>query len=207
MTTPSDQIPAGVLALAALGAALLVVATALAVRARRPSRSFAWIAVASIAYPVFGGAAALYMPGTDGLRAAALQLLAILLAAGLGLSIPARPGEGENPSGSPLGAAGRALAWLTLVGLPPTIGFHGKVLVYRVLLAAGWEGLVVLAMAGGAAALFPAIRAIRSPHPAALGGPRAVAAIVLMAGIVVLGLYPGAGIAVVQVVGSLAAAR
>ena len=202
MTTSSDQIPAGVLALAASGAVLLVVATALAMRARRPSRSFAWIAVASIAYPVFGGAAALYQPGTDGLRAAGLQLLAVLLAAALGLSIAARSGEGEDPPRSPLAAAGRALAWLTLVGLPPTIGFHGKVLVYRVLLAAGWEGLVVLAMAGGAAALFPAVRAIRSPHPAALGGFRAVAAIVLMACIVVLGLYPGAAIALLQVVGS-----
>jgi NADH-quinone oxidoreductase subunit N len=207
MTTPSDQIPAGVLALAAAGAVLLVVATALAVRARRPSRSFTWIAVACLAYPVFGGAAALYRPGTDGLRAAALEVLAILLAGGLGLSISARPREGESAAGSPLGAAGRALAWLTLIGLPPTIGFHGKVLVYRVLLAAGWEELVVLAMAGGAAALFPAIRAIRSPHPAALGGFRGAAAIVLMAGIVVLGLYPGAGIAVVQAIGSLAAAR
>lgn len=202
MTTSSDQIPAGVLALAASGAVLLVVATALAMRARGPSRSFAWIAVASIAYPVFGGAAALYLPETDGLRAAALQLLAVLLAAGLGLTIPTRTGEGETPPGSPLAAAGRALAWLTLVGLPPTIGFHGRILVYRVLLAAGWEGLVVLAMAGGAAALLPAIRAIRSPHPAALGGFRAVAAIVLMACIVVLGLYPGAAIALVQVVGS-----
>ncbi len=207
MTTSSDQISAGVLALAICGAVLLVVATALGVRARRSSRSFAWIAIATLAYPLLAGAAALHLRATNLLSAAALQVLAIVLAAALGVTIPARPGEGESPPLSPLSAAGRALAWLTLVGLPPTVGFHGRILVYRVLLAAGWEELVVLAMAGGAAAVFPAIWAIRSPHPAALGGLRAVAAMVLMASIVVLGLYPGAGLAIVEAIGSLGGAR
>jgi NADH-quinone oxidoreductase subunit N len=207
MTTSSDQISAGVLALAVSGAALLVVATGLALRARRPSRSFAWIAIATLAYPLLGGAAALHLPASDGLRAAALQLLAIVLAAALGLTVPARPGEGESPPGSPLSAAARALAWLTLVGLPPTIGFHGRILVYRALLAGGWEALTVLAVAGGAAALFPAFRAIRSPHPAAVGGLRAVLVVALMAGILALGLYPGGGMAVAHIAENLAAAR
>jgi NADH-quinone oxidoreductase subunit N len=207
MTTSSDQISAGVLALAISGAVLLVAGTALGVRARRSSRRFAWIAIATLAYPLLAGAAALHVPATDGVRAAALQLLATVLAAALGLTVGARPGEGESPPRSPLSAAGRALAWLTLVGLPPTIGFHGRILVYRALLGGGWEALTVLALAGGAAALFPALRAIRSPHPAAVGGLRAVLAVALMAGVLALGLYPGGGMALAQIAENLAAAR
>jgi len=207
MNAPTPHIPTSALALAISGGALLVLATALALRARRASQSFAWIAAASIAYPLLAAAAGVYLPETDGLRAAVLQLLSVLLAAALHLTIPTRADEHQASSRSPLAAAARALAWLTLLGLPPAVGFHGRILVYRALLAAGWQEVTVLAVLGGAAALLPACRAIRSPHPAEVRGLRAVLAIAVMATIVALGLYPDAGLAVARLIGNLAAAR
>jgi NADH-quinone oxidoreductase subunit N len=202
------------LAVALFAALLLIAATALALRPRAAAHSFAWIVVAAFAYPLLALASALRAPESGGLRAAGLQLLAVLLAAVLGALLPARAGE-QNPACRPAGrslpcplsAAARAFAWFTLVGLPPTVGFHGKVAVYRALLGAGWGGLAALAMAGSAAALLPALWAIRSPHPSSLSRPRALLALGLIAIIVVLGLYPEAGLAVARLADTLGAVR
>ncbi len=192
--------------LAAGGAILLVAATAWAARPRGRSgkaeeaapgaaaaRSFAWIVIAGIAYSLLALAAAVRAPETDGLRASILQLLAVLLAAGLGgLAMSGAPDE--NGGRSPLASAAVFAAWLSLVGLPPAVGFHGKILVYRALLAAGWEWLAVIAVAGSAAALIPAFWALTSHRSGPLRGLRAVLAVALLIAVVLLGLYPQVGL-------------
>ena len=203
MNMPPAQISMYVIALGTSGALLLVVATALALRPRRAAQSFAWVAAAAAACSIIAGAAALHTPAADGLRAAVVQLLAVLLAVALGATLPAHSCQNSPSSHSPLSAAARALAWLTLIGFPPTAGFHGRILVYRALLAAGWEKLAVLAMIGAAAALLPAFWAMRSPSPPAMRGPRAAVAIALIVAVLVLGLYPGAGLAIANLVANV----
>ncbi|MCJ7750146.1 MAG: hypothetical protein MUQ65_03480 [Armatimonadetes bacterium] len=192
--------------LAAGGAILLVAATAWAVRPRRRSekaeeaapgaaaaRSFAWIVIAGLAYSLLALAAAVRAPETDGLRASILQLLAVLLAGGLGY-VAMSGASDENGGRSPLASAAVFAAWLSLVGLPPAVGFHGKVLVYRALLAAGWEWLAIIAVAGTAAALIPAFWALSSYRSGPLRGLRAVLAVALLIAVVLLGLYPQVGL-------------
>ena len=192
--------------LAAGGAILLVAATAWAARPRRRSekaeeaatgaaaaRSFAWIVIAGIAYSLLALAAAVRAPETDGLRASILQLLAVLLAGGLGY-VAMSGASDENGGRSPLASAAVFVAWLSLVGLPPAVGFHGKILVYRALLAAGWEWLAVIAVAGTAASLIPAFWALSSYRSGPLRGLRAVLAVALLIAVVLLGLYPQVGL-------------
>ena len=205
MSEPPSVVTIASIGLAAGGAILLVAATAWAARPRGRSekaettpgaaaaRSFAWIVIAGIAYSLLALAAAVRAPETDGLRASILQLLAVLLAAalgGLGLSAS----HPEKGGGSPLASAAVFAAWLSLVGLPPTVGFHGKILIYRALLAAGWEWLAVIAVAGTAAALIPAFWALSSYRSGPLRGLRAVLAVALLIAVVLLGLYPQVGL-------------
>ena len=196
--------PAPIATLVLASTALLVVATVLAVRARAASQSFSWIVVAGAAYAVLGMAAALHVRESDGVRASVLQLLAVVLASTVAMLCSATP-EGEKGSGSRLATAGRVLAWLTLVGLPPTVGFHGKVMVYRSLLMAGWGWVAVVAILASAAALLPAVRGMGSPEGVEMRGLRAAAALAGIAAIVLLGVYPQLGFAIAKVVASLAA--
>jgi NADH-quinone oxidoreductase subunit N len=182
----------GASALAIGGAVVLVTATLLALRPRATAHSFAWIFVAGAAYSILALGAAWRGPGGDGLQAALVQLVSVLLAGALGAAVRSRSQEASDGPSSSLALVGRALAWLTLVGLPPTVGFHGKILVYRALLAARWEELTVLAMAGSAISLLPALWAIRSPGPAVVRGPRALVTVALIVSILILGLHPEA---------------
>jgi len=128
-------------------------------------------------------------------QAAVVQLLAVLLAAAVGVLCSAG-GRGETGGQCTLPKLAYSLAWLTLIGIAPTAGFHGKILIYRSLLAAGWEWLAVLAMAGSAASLLPALRGLSAPPSRSLRGSRAVLVVGLIAAIVFLGVYPQAGLAV-----------
>jgi len=181
------------LAVGLLGGIALVAATALGARPRRPGESFAWIVIAGLGYGMLGIAAAVKAPASGGLRAAVVQLAAVVLAAALGSLSASRSAESTpSPGSGALSAAGQWLAWLTLVGLPPTIGFHGKLLIYRALLAAAWNPLAALALAGSAAALLIALWAIRS-RPAErvpLRGIKAVVTVALILLVLGLGVYP-----------------
>jgi NADH:ubiquinone oxidoreductase subunit 2 (subunit N) len=192
-----------VAALALASTALLAVATLLAVRARAASQSFSWIVVAGAAYAVLGMAAALHVRESDGVRASVLQLLAVVLASAVAM-LCSTTSEGEKITGGKLATAGRVLAWFTLVGLPPTVGFHSKVMVYRALLMAGWGWLAVVAMVTSAAALLPAFRGMVSSGGVEMRGLRAAGAVAVMAAIVLLGVYPQLGFAIARVVESLA---
>lgn len=204
--------------LAAGGAALLIAATALAARPRgaaagdedavsgAAARSFAWAVIASMAYSLLALAAAVQAPETDGLRASVFQLLAVLLAAGLGgLAMSGAPAEDRERN--PLASAAVFVAWLSIVGLPPAVGFHGKILVYRGLLAAGWEWLAAMAVGASAAVLIPAFWALGSHRAAPLRGVRAVLTVALLAAVVVLGLYPELGLMAAAPLAELASGR
>lgn len=198
------ETPAPIAALALAGAALLVVATVLAVRARATAQSFGWIVVAGVAYAVLGMAAALHVRESDGVRASVLQLLTVVLASTVAV-LCSNTSQGEKVVGGRLARAGRVVAWLTLVGLPPTVGFHSKVMVYRALLMVGWGWVAVVAMVASAAALLPAVRGIGSPEGAEMRGLRAAGALAGIAAIVLLGVYPQLGFAIAKVVASWAA--
>ena len=185
------------IALVGLGGLLLVIASALAVRRRSQSHSFGWIVVACLTYSILSMAAAMHVRSSDGLRAAVMQFVAVLLAAGLGyLCIPQQTAAPSSPSA--LATAGRALAWLTLLGFPPTVGFHGKLMVYRAILLAGWPWLLALAMAASLAALLPALWGIRASGSAHPRGVHSLAIVALMLVITVLGVYPQSGMALLS---------
>ena len=203
MNTAPPPVSAPVFVLALLAAALLAACTGLALRPRALERSFVWIALAGTAYPMLALAAGLHSGLLEGLSSVGLQLLAVLLAAGLLASVSSKPEQAPASSGGALPAAGRAIGWLALVGLPPTIGFHGKVIVYRMLLAAGWEWLLMLALAGSAAALLPGLWSIRLPQPGCVRGVRRLVAAALIVVVVVLGIYPEPGLALCRLLGSL----
>jgi NADH:ubiquinone oxidoreductase subunit 2 (subunit N) len=171
------------------GGGLLAVATALSLRARSAASSFSWMVIAAFACCVLGLAAALHAPGSDGFRAGVVQLVAAALAAAVGVLLTGRK-EGEEAPKQTLATAARGVAWLTLLGLPPTLGFHAKVMLYRALLAAEWGSLAALAMAAAAAAMLPAAWALGSPPPLPLKGARALVVAALVAAMIALGCYP-----------------
>jgi NADH:ubiquinone oxidoreductase subunit 2 (subunit N) len=140
---------------------------------------------------------------SDGLRAAAMQFLALALALLLLLQYQPRRASQEAPHQG-LASTARAVAWLTLLGIPPTVGFHAKVMLYRSLLSVGWDGMAALAMAAAAAGVLPALWAIGFPPPLPLKGARAALAVALIALIVILGLYPQPAISLAGMVQNLA---
>ena len=172
-----------------VGGVLLVVATVMALRPRAVDGGLGWMVIATSAYCILGLAAALRLPASDGLRAAAMQLLALALVVVLAVQYGPRKGSEEAPSQG-LASAARAVSWMTLLGLPPTVGFHAKVMLYRALLNAGWGGLAALAIAAAAVGILPALWALSSPPPLPLKGARAIIAVALIVAILVLGLYP-----------------
>jgi len=187
-----------------VGGVMMVGATALALlRRQRPAGSFLWVAVAAAGYALLALAAALYGRQPDGLQAALLQVLAVVLAAALGAaSFVGQPGDGSS-----LPAAGRLVAWLALLGFPPTIGFHGRILVYRALLAIDWNWLLVLAMAVSAASLAPALGTIRTAKRTSARGLHAAIIALLLAAVFLLGICPQWALDVVGCAGNAAGTR
>ena len=190
MTTPSFLSSAVALVAALLGAALLVYSTIRAVRPAAAHQGFGWMVIAGSGYLVLALASAVRTPQGDGMRAAALQGVTIVLAAALGGLALGQRQEGPG-SGRQLAAVALSVAWLSLLGLPPALGFHARVLVCRSLVQAGWHGAFALALAVGAAGLTPAFAALSLGCPGSLRGGRAVLAVLLLLVTIVLGLYPG----------------
>ena len=189
----SDPVSIAALTLAILGGGLVAAATALAVRPGRIAHGFAWIAIAGLGHVILGLAVAVHSAGGGGLTAAMLQFLSVIAAVVLSV-LAGPPSEESPPRPGLLSAAGSGLAWLTLVGLPPSLGFHGKLLVYRALMRVGWDGLALLAMTSSAVALIAALWAIRSARPAPVRGLRAVVLAGAIACVIALGLYPEAAL-------------
>jgi NADH:ubiquinone oxidoreductase subunit 2 (subunit N) len=201
-TSGAVSIPA--LTLAILGGGIVVLATALAMRPRRIAQALTWVAIAGLAHVVLGLAVAVQGAGGEGLVAAVLQFVSVIAAVVL-VGLAGSPSEASPPRPGMLSAAGRGLAWLTLVGLPPSFGFHGKLLIYRALMRVGWDGLALLAMASSAVSLIAALWAIRGTRPAPVRGPRAVALAAAIACVVALGVYPEAALAPARLLSEWAA--
>lgn len=190
MSAPSALTSAVAMIASVLGAALALYATIRAARPQAPGQGFGWMVIAGSGYVLLALAAAVAAPQGDGLQAAAIQAGAVLLAAALGGLCLGQSKDGSS-SGKALAAVVLFGAWLTLLGLPPMVGFHARVLVYRSLLQAGWHGTAAVALAVSAAGLVPAFSALSLGCPGALRGGRAAIAVILLLAALVGGMYPG----------------
>ncbi|MFB3881843.1 MAG: hypothetical protein ACE149_11300 [Armatimonadota bacterium] len=192
MNAPSQPTSPVAVALALVGLGLAVYGVLRASRPRTSGSGLGFMALAAAGYLVVSLAAALQRPEGDGLRAAAFQGGTALLAWALGALSLGRPGDGS--SGRWLASVGLVGSWLCLLGLPPTAGFHARVLVYRALLQAGWQSAFGVAVALGVAGLVPAFSAIALGSPGRLRGGRGALAVLLLAALLLVGVYPGFGL-------------
>lgn len=176
---------------AIIGLALAATGTIKSTRAKDGREGLAFMVLAGLGYVLLGLSAAMQARENLGLRAAVAQMIAVVAAAALGFLCQG-PAARDTESGSRgLGVVGLFLAWLCLLGLPPTVGFHGKALLYRSLLQAGWSWLYWLALLVNAAGMLPGFRALATSRPRPLRGAAWLLAVLLIAVILVLGLYPG----------------
>jgi hypothetical protein len=200
MPTTTATISSG-LALA-LGGVLLAVSAYFVARPGAKGSAFGWAVVSGLAAAIVAMAAAVHTPASDGFTAAMLHLVTVALAGALAaLSLP--PRDQEPQVGGGLGAVGRGVAWLTLVGLPPTLGFHAKVMLYRAALTAGWGWVMLLTLAVSLALLLGALREIRAPLAGPLRGARAISVMALIGVIIILGFYPYLWLIVHAITGNL----
>lgn len=171
-----------------IGGLLLLAALVFAIRPGARASRFGWAVVAGLAFSVLGMAAAL-RPGASGaLPAAMMQLAATILAAALGSA--SGPDAATPEASSALGRWGRGAAWLMLVGLPPTYGFHARVALFTAYLGAGMGWLLALGLVATGVLLLAAVREARTPLAGAPHGARALGVLALLAVTVLLGLYP-----------------
>jgi len=172
---------------------LLLGAAILSIRARTNAETLVWMVVGGIAYALFGLAAGMQTADSNGLRSCLVQLIAVFISAALAaLVIPKQ--KPENLPQSSLSALLARLAWLSLIGLPPGVGFHGKLLVYRSLLEVGWMWALVLSMVGSAIALIPFFQMTGSGRCIPIRGLRAMFATGLAVLTMALGAYPALAI-------------
>jgi len=195
MNTPSLVTTAIATAAGLLGGVLAVYGIVRAARPRLPADGLAWMVLANGGYVLLGLAAAVRAPQGDGLRGAVFQGGVALLSAALGALSLSGARDVKPRSGRSLASVALFVAWLGLLGLPPTAGFHARVLVYRSLLQNGWHGSLIFALAISVAGLIPAFSALALGCPGSLRGGRAFLAILLLAALLVIGLYPGFGLA------------
>jgi NADH-quinone oxidoreductase subunit N len=111
-------------------------------------------------------------------------------------------------SRAPLIAAAMAVLMLSLTGIPPTVGFFAKLYVLLASVEAGLEWLAVIIVLNAALAAFYYLRVIvymymREPEddPAEIdSSPSGSLALgISVAGVLVLGLFPGAVLALLEV--------
>lgn len=111
-------------------------------------------------------------------------------------------------SRAPLHAAAMAVLMLSLTGIPPTVGFFAKLYVLLATVAAGLEWLAVVIVLNAALAAFYYLRVIvymymrdPEPDPAPLDtSPFGSFALALsVAGVLALGLFPGAILGLLEV--------
>ena len=109
---------------------------------------------------------------------------------------------------APWQAAAMAVLMLSLTGIPPTVGFFAKLYVLLASVAAGLEWLAVIIVLNAALAAFYYLRVVvymymrdPEPEPAPLDtSPSGSLALVLsIAGVVLLGLFPGAVLGLLEV--------
>jgi NADH-quinone oxidoreductase subunit N len=111
-------------------------------------------------------------------------------------------------SRAPLHAAAMAILMLSLTGIPPTVGFFAKLYVLLATVAADLEWLAVAIVLNAALAAFYYLRVIvymymrdpeTDPAPLDTSPFGSVALALAVAGVVVLGLFPGAVLGLLEV--------
>jgi NADH-quinone oxidoreductase subunit N len=109
---------------------------------------------------------------------------------------------------APFQAAAMAILMLSLTGIPPTVGFFAKLYVLLAAVDAGLEWLAVIIVVNAALAAFYYLRVIvymymrdPEPEPAPLdSSPSGSLALVLsVAGVLLLGIFPGAVLGLLEV--------
>jgi NADH-quinone oxidoreductase subunit N len=191
-----------------LAAVSIVLGSVLAIAQRDVKRMLAYSSVAHAGFILTG----LTSPGALGIRSAIFYLIAYSLmtlgAFGVVMLVAARDEDRTSlsdyaglSSTSPLLAALMTVFLLSLAGIPPTVGFVAKVGVFTAAIDAGHWSLALIGVIASVAAAFFYLRVIvtmymREPesvrHEDAEGWavPRATA-VVLAAGTLVLGVFPG----------------
>jgi NADH-quinone oxidoreductase subunit N len=107
---------------------------------------------------------------------------------------------------SPLLAATLAAGAIGLTGIPPTIGFTGKFLVFTAALQRGFYALVILAVINSAISAFyylkmvrAAYRPVESPNEKLiLGPPETILGLFILAAIILCGIFPQGFIALAK---------
>jgi NADH-quinone oxidoreductase subunit N len=108
---------------------------------------------------------------------------------------------------SPLLALALMMALFGLAGIPPTIGFAGKLLIFTAAVQQGYLALVVIAMINVVVSLYYYLLVLKAayldppptePPPLALSFPTRVLAVLLIGVIVFAGFYPSAMLGLVQ---------
>jgi NADH-quinone oxidoreductase subunit N len=190
----------------ALAVISIVVGSILAIAQRDIKRMLAYSSVAQAGFVLTG----LTSPDVVGIRAAMFYLVVYTLmtvgAFGVVMLVSAR-GEEQTSLGAYAGLAKRSpglaalmtVFLLSLAGIPPTAGFIAKVTVFAAAIGAGNWPLAVVGVLASVAAAFFYLRVIvymymREPVEELDADPTVwprVAAGVLAAGVVVLGVFPG----------------
>ncbi len=193
-------------ALAVMVALTLVVGNFSALMQRGVKRMLAYSSVAHAGYlglallaTDHGGvaAAAFYLTAYAFMNAGAFAVLSLISDANdHGDDLERFAGLGKS---RPWLAAVMALFMLSLGGIPPLVGFAGKVLVFQAVIDAGYVWLAVLGIATSIVALVYYFRVVAYMYfresayepPAFRSGATQVAIAVAVAGTVLLGLFPG----------------
>jgi NADH-quinone oxidoreductase subunit N len=200
---------AGAALLWALAAATMVVGNLAALTQQNVKRLFAYSGIAHSGYVLVGLAAATRRPEA---AAGALFYLAAYAATTIGafgvITMLRREGRdiedvddlGGLARERPGAALAMAIFMASLIGVPPTVGFMGKLWVFRSAVAAGMTGLVVLALVTTAVSIYYYLRVIAvmytaeptgraEPARSWMGG---LAVAVAAAATMLVGIFPAA---------------
>ena len=202
-------------ALVVLAIMTMTVGNVVAIVQNNVKRMLAYSSIAHAGYALVGFIAAGAAPDPDGRNAAIAAVIFYLLTYALMnlgafavVQLMARSGdrrtEVDDYNGigfqSPVLAFSLTLFLLSLLGMPLTAGFIGKIMVFRAALDQGYYVLIVIAVLNTAISAYYYLRLIivmffrerttvwsSPPIPASIG----VALVITLAGVLYLGLFPG----------------
>jgi len=150
----------------ALAVGSMVVGNLAALRQNRVRRMLAYSSIAQMGYVVVAllsqqgnglQAAAFYAIGYGVMNLAAFGAITILETSGCGAEIDAYRGRGFS---QPIPSAVLAVSLLALAGIPPTVGFTGKFLIFASALRAGETSLAVIGILTAAVSIYYYLRLV-----------------------------------------------
>ncbi len=192
--------------LAVLAIASMTVGNLSAIVQKDLKRLLAYSSVAHGGYVLIG----ILSMGAAGYAAATFYALAILVMKFTCFMVVVQvAGDGENPKvadlaglhrRAPLLAVALMMALFGLAGIPPTIGFTGKLLLFNAAMTQGHLALILIAMINVVISLYYYLQVLRAAYllePAENAGPAyhetlsvKILSLALVAAMVVFGIYP-----------------